>query len=419
MRACIAAFITGAVFAATTPPAAGQRADARVRVGVFVTGADRPVSPSRQATLLLTLERALEANPRLTVVDKDRILAERAGVIPADVVSEARGLLESGEALLRRQRPKLALVRLQAAVRQLEASLAWVKKQQLARAQFLVGVAHAVLGHDDRARARFVELQIWRPDYTVDTSLQPSLVLPLWESARAQVAELPGGSLEILSRPGRALAYVDGRFVGFTPTTVEGLTEGAHYVTLRKIGYRRAVVRSVVSGKVEERVRADLARSKGADDVSELVASANRRLGESRAPPSVAGLVDIFAIRHALFLRAPERGETRYELFVYDTRTRKLVARASARTTDERGVEEVFPELARAAYGQISFAPPAPREKARKPARRAGPFYTRWWFWTGLGLAAAGAAVPFLLPDSDPSPSCPTGSVCGEIVLTF
>jgi len=340
------------------------------------------------------------------------------------VVSEARGLLESGEALLRKKRPKLALLRLQAAVRQLENALAWVKKRDLARAQFLLGAAHAIVGHDKKAEARFVALQVWRPTFTVDTSIDPGAVLPRWEAARKKVASMPGGSLEIKSSPDRALAYVDGRFVGFTPTVAEGLTQGAHYVTFLKIGYSRSIVRGAVSGKKQERVVADLVRSKGADDVAELVASAARSLGESRAPPQIAGLVDVFDIRHALFVRAPEPGadDATHEAFLYDTKTRKLVARASAKTSDERSIEEVFPELARAIYAQVSFEPAKKVVAVKKPVVESTPLTSRWWFWTTVGVLAAGGAAAagyYLWPESTPGPSCPPGSVCGEVVLTF
>lgn len=424
MRSSTAATIAGAVLLASVTPVHAEEPRPLVRVGVFVVGADGPMAPSRQATMLLTLERALEDDDRLDVVDKDRALAERAGLVPAEVVSEARGLLESGEALLRKKRHKLALMRLQAAVRQLENALAWVKKRDLARAQFLLGAAHAILGEDDEAVAHFVGLLVWRPTFSVDTSIEPGAVLPLWETARKKATALPGGSLEIRSTPDRALAYVDGRFVGFTPTVAEGLTQGAHYVTFLKLGYSRAIVRSTVSGKVQQKVAADLVRSEGADDVAELVASAARSLGESRAPPQVAGLVDVFDIRHALFLRAPEPGadESTHEIFLYDTKTRTLIARASARTTDDKSIEEVFPELVRAVYAQVSFEPA--KRKKRKPKKVAStkPFYERWWFWTGVGVVAAGGAAAagyYLWPESTPAATCPTGSVCGEIVISF
>ncbi|HTM21178.1 MAG TPA: hypothetical protein VL172_11735, partial [Kofleriaceae bacterium] len=53
----------------------------------------------------------------------------------------------------------------------------------------------------------------------------------------------------------------------------------------------------------------------------------------------------------------------------------------------------------------------------KKVARREGSVWSRWWLWTGLGVAAAAAiAVPVTLSvTGDSGPTCPGGSVCGEV----
>jgi hypothetical protein len=53
----------------------------------------------------------------------------------------------------------------------------------------------------------------------------------------------------------------------------------------------------------------------------------------------------------------------------------------------------------------ISMAPPAEPEPA--------PVYKRWWFWTLVGAAAAGAATAVLLSRQQPAdPVCPKGVKC-------
>ena len=53
----------------------------------------------------------------------------------------------------------------------------------------------------------------------------------------------------------------------------------------------------------------------------------------------------------------------------------------------------------------ISTAPPAEPEPA--------PVYKRWWFWTLVGAAAAGAATAVLLSRQQPAdPACPKGVKC-------
>lgn len=422
-----AAFICGAFIVVAVGAVGSANADrparrARVPVAVFLVGPDGPLSPSRHATLLLTMEKALEADRRLEVIDKDRRLTEVAGRVPREALSEARGLLLSGEALLRKKKAGTALVRLQAAEEQLARALAWARKADLARTQFLVGVAHAMLGDRGRAESAFLRLLTWRPAFVIDTSLEPGKVFPAWESARAQLARLPGGSLDIRSTPDRALAYVDGRFVGFTPTATEGLSQGTHYVTLKKVGYERAVVEVEVSGKVNRKASAELVPSEGADGITTLVAAVAPSLGNARASADLDGLAKLLGVQHAIFVRVPEVGaeDSIYEGFLFTTKDRKLIARASGRTSDERGVDQVFAELTRALYSQVVFEPrPPPEPGAEHNARTNGrPFYQSWWFWTGVGALAAGATLPFMMGD-DEGPRCPGGAVCGDVQIDF
>lgn len=415
-----AMLICGALLAGGTAHAE-PRKRARLPVAVFLVGPDGPLSPSRHATLLLTMEQALETDRRLEVVDKDRRLTEVAGRVPRDALSEARGLMLSGEALLRKNKAKLGLARLQAAEQQLARALAWARKADLARAQFLVGVAHAMLGDRSRAEAAFLRLLVWRPGFVIDTTIEPGKVFPAWDDARKALAALPGGSLDITSTPDRALAYVDGRFVGFTPTATEGLSQGSHYVTLKKVGYERVVVEAEVSGKVNRKATAELVPTEGADQITTLVAAIAPTLGNARAATELDELARLLGVKQALFVRIPEIGaeDSTYEAFLFTTEDRALIARARGRTTDERGVDQVFGELATAIYAQVVFEPtpvePTPEPGPRRKDRR---FYQTWWFWTGLGAVAAGATLPFVL-GGDEGPRCPGGAVCGDVLIDF
>ena len=93
--------LVAALLAAGSSTARAEEDDPTVSVAVFVVGGGGALSSAHEATLLLTMEKALENDRRVTVIDRDRALAERAGKVPDDVISEARGLLESGEAMLR------------------------------------------------------------------------------------------------------------------------------------------------------------------------------------------------------------------------------------------------------------------------------------------------------------------------------
>lgn len=414
----------GSARPAQSQQAAGERE--RIPIAVFVTAGSEQVAPARHTELLLAAQRALRENEDLEVIDADIRLADLAGQIPNDAISEARGLLESGEALLRKGRAAPAKLRLTTAARLLDVGLAFVSKQELARAQFLVGAAYAILGNKKEARKWFARLQVWRTGFVASPDLEPGVVLPLWEASQRAVSRRPGGSIEINSEPGGALAYVDGTLIGPTPATAEALISGEHYVTLKLAGYQRTVHRVRVSRKVQESVSANLKPLPRYDELREHVDGVVAGLGAPRASSVLVKIADLLAIEHALFVRVPASDADRgFEAFLYHARDRKLLGRAEARATGDQDIDAVLAKLTRTIYAGLAIQnqTPAPvvveKPRARKPGGK--PFYRRWWFWTGV---AAAVTVPILWGaglslDLDSGPRCPTGNVCGEVVLEF
>lgn len=396
------------------------------RVAVIVLGKDgEPVPSAMRATLQVSMERALEDDARLEVVDQDEALAIRGGVVPTDRVSEARGLVLAGEELLRRGKAAPALAKLQAASAILPEVLAWAQKQELARAQFLLGAAYAVSGDAKKATAEFVALLAWRTDFVADPEIAPAEVLPLWEKAQAKVGKLPGGSVEITSRPDNAMAYVDGRFVGFTPTIVEALPAAVHYVTVRAHGRVRSVTAVRISEKKAAEVDVELDRSPEAARldaaVSELAGSVGDEQASAEMQAAYGDLAELLEVQHAVILVAPDKGDT-YEAYVYAVEGGTRLATAKVKL-GERDPEEAFAELVTELYAQISFEPPPPPESEPELGVRTAkkPFYKKWWFWSAVGaVIVTGVALPLYLGrDTTPELACPPGESCGLVVFDF
>jgi len=399
-------------------------AEALARVAVIVLGKDgEPVPTAMRATLQVSMERALEGDARLEIVDQDQELAERAGAVPAERVSEARGLVRAGEELLRRDKYALALAKLEAGNALLAEVLAWAQKQELARAQFLLGAAYAVTGDAKAAIAQFVALLAWRPDFVADPEIAPGEVLPLWEKAEKKAGKLPGGSIEIKSRPDTAMAYVDGRFVGFTPTIVEALPVGVHYVTVRAHGRMRSVSAVKVSDKKAAELEVALDRSPEVQRLDAAIGEVAGGVGGEQASAeeqaAYGELSELLEIQHAVILVAPDAGDT-YEAYVYAVEGGTRLASAEVEL-GERDPEEAFGELATELYAQISFEPPPPPEEPRPIGPPGKPFYRKWWFWSAVGaVVVTGIALPLYLGrDTTPELSCPPGESCGLVVLSF
>ncbi|MEM9492958.1 MAG: hypothetical protein AAGC55_27665, partial [Myxococcota bacterium] len=209
---------------AALPRARGNRN--RIAVGVFVRPASGRMSRARRATLLLSMEAALRGDPRLIVLDKDLRLARRADEFPSKAIAAARTSLQRGFALLERGKHEVALKRFQDADRKLAAIITHASKRDVARAQFAIGLAHTAAGDYDLARDAFERLLIWRPEY-LPTGVSRELsdkVAPIWQAAKDTIVGGRRGTIELITEPNGALAYVDGVFKGFTPTSAEGLT---------------------------------------------------------------------------------------------------------------------------------------------------------------------------------------------------
>ncbi|MCG8421489.1 MAG: PEGA domain-containing protein [Proteobacteria bacterium] len=406
-------------------PDAGKQVGT-ISVGVFVVPARGKMSQARQATLLLTMEAALQGDQRLVVVDKDLRLARRSGAVPVRAIVRARALLDRGTADLSAGRADAALPALRRGAATLAKSLAYASKKDLARAQFLIGATHVALGQNDRARRVFVGILAWRPEFVpADVSRDLSRqVGPVWNKAKASMARQKRGSLELVTEPAGALAYVDGNFLGFTPTSAEDLPAGTHYVTFRLNGFARTVIAKAVSGPGTETVKATLERSAGVDQVDALSRKVAIKLGRATSRDAVE-LGRILSIDHAVFVQVPEARAARavYYGALYDTQTGKLLRMVKTRAGRDDMLEDVLGDLARSLYANLEFtAEPASPVISKKPARPAEkPFYKRWWFLTGVGVVAAAAlAIPIaVVSASDSDSSCSDGAVCGEVVWSF
>ncbi len=389
---------------------------------------DKPLTGTRLATVQVSMERALAVDTRLDVVDLDEGLAESGNAVPKDAVAEARAMIASGEALIRRNQPKQALQKLEGAATQLAGVLAWAQKQELARAQFLRGAAHAALGEDKAALDEFVALLAWRPDFAADPTIVPGKVIPLWEKAQAHARRLPGGAVEVTSLPAGAMAYADGRFVGFTPTAVEALAVGTHYLTVRARGYQKAVVAVRISDKKPVDAAVTLVPSPRTAELDTDVAALRGGLGAAQAPAEMQGtlgdLSDLLGVDQLVVLLAPPGGGTGdriYRAYVYGAVGGMRLAQAEVKVGADEGLDDALGRLGAELYKQVSFAPPPPPPPSRpeRPGAHTA-FYQRWWFWSGLGAVALGvAAGALIIHERDTGPSCPSGDSCGVVVLSF
>ena len=411
---------------------AGLEADAKPldeehTAAVFVVPAQGEMSRAREATLLLTLERTLGDYPQIDLVDVDNRLAARVGRIPAKQIADARDRLQRGTAALEQGKAKDAIANLEEAVAKLEESVAFIDLAELSQAQFTVGAALALTGEKDAAVDAFRQLATWNPTYSITADYITRDVTDAWLAAKKSLARKRKGTLKLVSEPAGAIAYVDGRFIGFTPTRAEGLLPGVHHVTYKMHGFYRVAQKGEVRSRKTSKVTATLEPAEQAEQVKGLARAVASTLESDTGPRALLDLRDLLDVDHAIFIRVPGRGQDKapYQAAVFDTETRARLSLVSAPPDDD--VQTLLETLTRSLYGElIPTADPIVEtsgDKGDKGDKGGKRFYQKWWFWTGLAVTTvAGVGVPLLFKydviGGDNGP-CPSGFTCGDISWRF
>jgi hypothetical protein len=365
--------------------------------------------------VMRALDDGLKRNPRLEMKDLDTRLADFAQEVPQEQIDEGRQLLSDGQKALAALELPAAIKKLEQAIDILSKVLPYIKKQELADAMMALGAAQLEQADKKAARATFLRLLTWRNDFKVDLNRYPPALLQAVEEARKEVDKARRGSLEIRSDPSAAQAYVDGRYFGVTPTFAEGLPVGEHWVTLKKEGFKKAVMPASVSAKLQQVVSVPLERSTKYLLVEQALKGVEKSLGAEVLDASADNLKEVLFIDHAVFVRpspaAP--GYVKVDAFLYDLRTRHRLTRVT-KDIKIADAEKQLSSLASSLYLNVSYDAEieAPKDAPPPPPKQRTPFYKTWWFWTASGVAVAGIVVGAVVGAKNAPKDCGGGNFC-------
>jgi tetratricopeptide (TPR) repeat protein len=397
-RAIAAAIIMGALF--TAQPVMAQAPppmqESKARVAVFLVPA-KGYRAQVVARVSRALIKQLRKNEKLDVEDSDKLLVEFSGEVPRRTIAKAHDALEQGIKQLKNSEIEEALVSLQGAIEIYEQVLAFVKKKTVAQAYMALAIAQAEARKTRLARASFVKLLTWRPHLRYDTSTFTPRHLPIFERARGLVKKLKRGSIELTSSPSGAKAYVDGRFMGVTPTVAFGLKVGEHYASFKKDGFIKAAQKIVISPSKQGTSGQQLKRAKKYLLLKQSLTRAKSGLGKANANAAMVDLRSVLYIDQALFATIGYAGPGKLyiQAYLYDLRS-KLRLNQAALTVDQRSLAGIK-KLARLLYLNVRTdgSLQAPPEAPPPPPKTRTPLYATWWFWTAIG---AGIATAIIVP---------------------
>jgi len=407
----VAAVLPAWRVAADEPPAA------KTRVTVFLLPA-QGFSDKLIARISNRLRHALRKNPKLKVKDWNKLLTEFSGETPSDALQKAETQRDEAMALLEAGEHEEAVARLEQTVSALEELLAFAKKRDFAETLLALGVAHARAGDAKAAYRTFVRLLVWRPMIRFDTAKFGPKDLPVFERARRAIKKRKRGSIELLSDPPGAKAYVDGRFMGVTPTVAFGLPVGRHYATFKKPGFIKAARPVDVDPNRQTSHTQELKRSNKFLLVQQTLARAKPMLGKVKAGSAMVDLRNILFVDQVVFATMGYAGpdQVNVQAYLYDLRS-KLRLNQSAAVVHTKAPERLD-QLAEMLYLDIRYdgTLPAPPEPPPPPAHERRRFYATWWFWTAI---AAGAAAITLTATFWPTDDSCQGNAGGRRCILF
>lgn len=391
----------------------------RVRVTLFPLS-HPGVSEDTAVAVQRALSDELRKNTHLDMKDLDQRLSDFAQDVPFDQVDLARNTYQKGREALQRLDLDAAAVQLEDAVDQLVAVLPHIKKQELADAMMSLAVAHHQKGNRRATNAALIRLLTWRADYQLDTSEFPEQMQGPLEDARRAVSKLARGEVRITTEPAGAQVFLDGRYIGVTPVTAPDQLVGEHYLTFKKIGYKKALRVAAVSSRTPVSVSAKLAQSEKYLLVKQALDRVERGLGAPRLDLSVDNLKETMYLDHGVFLRLTPlpggaEGAVQVAAYLYDLRTRELLKEQRAPLASSAMYESRLAQVGQGLYAGVDYegALKPPPEPPPPPKVVYTPVYKRWWFITTAALVVAGGAAALgaglVLTRT---PTCPDGHAC-------
>ena len=417
---------------AAPPKAAGAKEKKAPRLRVTILPLLEKNFPEPTAVALQReLSEGLRHNGRLDMKDLDVRLAEFAQEVPFEQVELARTTYQNGQESLRNLNLDQAAAQLADAVDQLVAVLPYIKKQELADAMLALAVVQQQKGNLRAMQSTLKRLLIWRTNYELDTSVFPQQISEPLQQARAEVGQLPLGQIKVLCEPSGSQVFVDGDFAGVAPTQLNNLTVGEHYVTFKKLGYKRGLRIATVTAGPPLQVLGKLPRAEKYLLVEQAVERVGPKMGQSRLDPVVDNLRETLFLDHAVFLRLQKAGtlssnteDVTLSAYLYDLRSRTLLKQQSQKVHIEGGVppDGAMQALAAKLYEGVDYDNElrAPEDAPIPVAAPQKPLYKRWWFWTALGVIVAGGASALTVGLLSRSPTCPDGHVCtGELIYSL
>ncbi len=364
---------------------------------------------------LQTLRASLASTPGLRLLSQDQ--QEKLFQEPPDAGAQgfqqkARAHIKRGEAHFSRLRPKKAIKEFKAALRNLKAvfpSLADLS--DLEHAHLMLGMTYQALGKRKYAEREYRMVLLLNPDRRLDENRVNPVVVDRFDRVRQRLLTSLKGSISLISRPAGARVLMDGKPVGATPVTIPGVYPGDHYFSMEAAGHKTWFgILGLQPGGLQKR-EVFLQAGQGIQWVrlrNRLAQAGITKVSPQDAQQLAEGLAGDWLV-FASVLRA--RGAAHMELGIFKKGSPQchFLGRILVRPDEmakvgtvieawiggDRTVPQSWRVVKKIPLPPQGFDPdPDPIFPPLPPAPPlVTAWYQSWWFWTTVGLVAAGASA--------------------------
>jgi tetratricopeptide (TPR) repeat protein len=270
-------------------------------------------------------------------------------------------------------------------------------------------LANAYLRQKQAARAQAVLRDVirWFPDNPPKLiRFAPDLVSAYRDLAR-QLRRAPEGTLNIQSKPRACLVFLNGRFVGMSPTRVLKLLPGVHYLYLSRSGKAGRMLRfDIAAGEKKVLVDFDLDRVLRTDTLVGLAYENDQQMKAERTNHAAKVALALKRARVFLSFVAHIDGKRALVGQLLDVSTRRVLRHGAVSVQPKVPSDQALESLARflvsgnrqpgvTVFGQKQAAP-----TKKAPSDNSGYVPWAWTSW-GVGLAAGGVAAYVLAIDGE------------------
>lgn len=261
----------------------------------------------------------------------------------------------------------------------------------LADAHFFIAVLAIQTGGKSqvkKAQEEFGRALLLAPDLTCDAQTYGNDVKKAFDKSLTEVTGRATAKLVIESSPAGAEIVLRGKRMGTTPLA-EGATVpvGRHFVLLSKSGYGSTGVFVDVS-KEGGSAKGTLQAAPGFEDVRDGATSAiGKGVGQKGALPSNARKLG--EVVKARFLVVSDG--TTAEVWDVESGNRLNGLSLSSEELSTTG-KKIAGFIAKPGSAAVAAAEPGDGNSVTA-AGEGGPIYTKWWFWTAVGVVAVGGAT--------------------------